>query len=206
MKLPKKLMIALHVSTASLYVSHRMDWKESSRAPSLANSSARVLPAAMKRPVSSSLARSALDKCALQFVTESMWASSPMSRKQSQIRLHTSACGLRAAVQHFGPHSKPLSTVALSETNVAPGSDKMMACQSAHISARKIRRCTEREIGMAPLQTCLKTEGLFDPDEVCTFRGKTVYCTTELCLSLDKREKRQQTKKERCECTITMSM
>ena len=150
MKLPTKLMIALHVSTAPLYVSHGMDWKESSRAPSLASSSARSLPAAVKRPVSSSLARSALDRCALHFVTESTWASSPMSRKQSQIRLHMSACGLRAAVHHFGARSKPLSTVAQSDTNAAPGSDRMMACHSAHNSARKIRRCTGREIGMAP--------------------------------------------------------
>ena len=67
MKLPTKLMIAFHVSTAPLYVSHRMDWKESSRAPSLASSSARSLPAAVKRPASSSLACSALDKCALHF-------------------------------------------------------------------------------------------------------------------------------------------
>ena len=107
MKLPIQLMIALLVSTAPLYVSHRMDWKESSRAPSLANSSARSLPAAMKRPVSPSLARSALERCALHFVTESVGASSPMSRKHFQIFLHTSACCLLAAVHHFGPRSRP---------------------------------------------------------------------------------------------------
>ena len=42
-------MMALLVSTAALYVSYRMDWKESSRAPSLANSSAHALPAVVKR-------------------------------------------------------------------------------------------------------------------------------------------------------------
>ena len=40
----------------------------------------------------------------------------------------------------------------------------------------------------------LKINGLFDPCEVCAYRGQTVYCTTELCLSVDKRKKRQQTK------------
>ena len=39
------------------------------------------------------------------------------------------------------------------------------------------------------LQTWLKTKSLFDPDEVCAYRGQTVYCTTELCLSVNKREK-----------------
>ena len=39
------------------------------------------------------------------------------------------------------------------------------------------------------LQTWLKTVGLFDPDEVCAYRGQTVYCTTELYLSVDKRKK-----------------
>ena len=117
-----------------------------------------------KRPASSSLARSALDRCALHFVTESMWASSPMSRKQSQICLHTSACGLRAAVHHFGPRSRPLSTVAQSDTNVAPGSDKMKACHSAHNSARKIRRCTGREIGMAP---CAEQTNSWEVSWIC---------------------------------------
>ena len=45
MKLPMWPMMALLVSTAALYVSYRMDWKKSSRAPSLASSSARSLPA-----------------------------------------------------------------------------------------------------------------------------------------------------------------
>ena len=137
MKLPMWLMMALHVSTAPLHVSHRMD---------LACS----LPAVVKRPASSSLACSALDRCASHFVTESMLASSPMPRKHSQICLHTSACGLRAAVHHLGSRSGHLSTVAQSETKVAPGSDRVMACHNAHSSARKIRRYTEREIGMAP--------------------------------------------------------
>ena len=76
-----------------------------------------------------------------------MWASSPMSRKHSQIRLHTSACGLRA---HFVPPSRSQGTVAQSETHVAPGSDRTIACHNAHNAARKIRRCTGSEIGMAP--------------------------------------------------------
>ena len=75
---------------------------------------------------------------------------SSQSRKHSKIRLHTSACGLRAAVHHFGPRSGPRSTVAQSETNVTLGSDKIMACRNAHTSTRKIRRCTGSEIGMAP--------------------------------------------------------
>ena len=135
-------MMSLLVSTAALYVSYRMDWEESSRATSLANSSAHALPAVVRRPASSNLACPNLDKCASHFVTESMCASSPMFRTHSQIRLHTSACGLRAGAHHFGPRSRPRSTVAHSETNVAPGSDKVMACHRAHNSARKIRRCT----------------------------------------------------------------
>ena len=39
------------------------------------------------------------------------------------------------------------------------------------------------------LKTRLKTEGLFDRCEVCAYRGRTVYCTLELCLCIDKREK-----------------
>ena len=34
-----------------------------------------------------------------------------------------------------------------------------------------------------------ETKSLFDPDEVCAYKSQTVYCTTELCLSVDKREK-----------------
>ena len=124
--------MVLLVSTAALYVSYRMDWKESSRAPFLANSSAHALPAVVRRPASSSLACSDMDRCASHFDTESMWDSSPMSRKHSQIRLHTSARGLRAAVHHFGPRSRPRSTVAQSETTVVPGTDKLMACHNAH--------------------------------------------------------------------------
>ena len=39
------------------------------------------------------------------------------------------------------------------------------------------------------LQAREKTRGLFDPSEVCAYRGQTVCCITELCLSVDKREK-----------------
>ena len=42
------------------------------------------------------------------------------------------------------------------------------------------------------LKTRLQTKGLFDPSEVCPYRGQTGYCTTELCLSVDKREKDKQ--------------
>ena len=35
----------------------------------------------------------------------------------------------------------------------------------------------------------MKTKRQFDPSEVCAYRGQTVYCTTELRLSVDKREK-----------------
>ena len=63
---------------------------------------------------------------------------------------------------------------------------------------------------MMPLvsqKTRLKTEGLFDPSEVCAYRGQTVYCATELCLSVDKRKK--TTNKGRndvdvqCPCNVT---
>ena len=37
-------------------------------------------------------------------------------------------------------------------------------------------------------KTRLKTIGLFDPNEVCAYRGQTVYRTTELCLSVDQWE------------------
>ena len=33
---------------------------------------------------------------------------------------------------------------------------------------------------------------LFDPCEVCAYRGQTVYCTTELCLSVDKLKKKNK--------------
>ena len=42
---------------------------------------------------------------------------------------------------------------------------------------------------LVSMKTRLKTQGLFDPSEVCACRGQTVYCTTELCLSVDKLEK-----------------
>ena len=136
----------LLVSTAALYVSYKTHWKESSRAPSLASSSARSLRAAVKRPASSSLARSALDKCALHFVTPSRCGLHPQCLVSIPGLVSTRA-GLHAAVRHFGPRSRPRSTVAQSDTYVAPGSDTMMACQchSAHNSARKIRCCTGRE-------------------------------------------------------------
>ena len=35
----------------------------------------------------------------------------------------------------------------------------------------------------------MKTQGLFDPSEGCAYRGQNVYCTTELCLSVDRLEK-----------------
>ena len=133
MKFPLQLMMALLVSTAALYVS--LKDKESSRAPSLASPSAQSLPAAMMRPVSSSLACSALDRCAFHFVTESMCASSPMSRKRSQIPFHTSACGLRPVEHHFRPRSRPRSAAAQSVMNVAP-----TACSKAQSSARMMRR------------------------------------------------------------------
>ena len=41
----------------------------------------------------------------------------------------------------------------------------------------------------------LKTQGLFDPYAVCACRCQTVYCASELCLSVDKLEKRQQIRK-----------
>ena len=42
---------------------------------------------------------------------------------------------------------------------------------------------------LVSMKTRLKTQGLFDPSEVCAYRSQTVYCTTELCLSVDKLEK-----------------
>ena len=92
------LMIALHVSTVPLYVSHRMDWKESSRAPSLANSSARSLPTVVKRQASSSLACSALDRCALHVVTESMWEAVPDLPPNVSVRPSCRLCTIPAHV------------------------------------------------------------------------------------------------------------
>ena len=44
---------------------------------------------------------------------------------------------------------------------------------------------------LVSMKTRLKTQGLFDPSEVCAYREVRlcVYCTTELCLSVDKLEK-----------------
>ena len=42
---------------------------------------------------------------------------------------------------------------------------------------------------LVSMKTRLKTQGLFDPSEVSAYKGQTVYCTTELCLSVDKLEK-----------------
>ena len=42
---------------------------------------------------------------------------------------------------------------------------------------------------LVSMKTRLKTQGLFDPSEVCAYRGQTVYCTTGLCLSVDKLDK-----------------
>ena len=64
----------------------------------------------LRRAVSSRFAHSALVRCALHFVTESLCASSPMSRKHSQIRRHTSVCGLR-------PLTTLRSTLAHPSTN-----------------------------------------------------------------------------------------
>ena len=44
-------------------------------------------------------------------------------------------------------------------------------------------------ITLVSVKTRLKTQGPFDPSDVCANRGQTVYCTTELCLSVDKLEK-----------------
>ena len=58
---------------------------------------------------------------------------------------------------------------------------------------------------LVSVKTRLKTQGLFDPSEVCACRGRTVYCTIELCLSVDT-GKRQETNKERfsvqCPCNV----
>ena len=54
------------------------------------------------------------------------------------------------------------------------------------------------------MKTRLKTQGLFDPSDVCAYRGQTVYCTTEICLSVDKREKDSKRRKERCQCAVFM--
>ena len=43
---------------------------------------------------------------------------------------------------------------------------------------------------LVSMKTRLKTQGLFDPSKVYAYRSQTVYCTTELCLSVDKLEKR----------------
>ena len=41
---------------------------------------------------------------------------------------------------------------------------------------------------LVSMKARLKTKSLFDPSEVCAYRGQTVHCATELCLSVDKRE------------------
>ena len=137
----------VHVRAAVLYQSHNTARNESSPAPSLASLSAHSLPAVVRRPASLSLARYALVRWALHFVTESTCASSPMSRKRCQTPRHTSARGLRPAVHHFSPRMRPRSTAAQSEMKAAPGSDRIKACSKAQSSARMMRRCTG---GMAP--------------------------------------------------------
>ena len=42
---------------------------------------------------------------------------------------------------------------------------------------------------LVSMKTRLKTQGLFDPSKVYADRSQTVYCTTEMCLSVDKLEK-----------------
>ena len=54
-----------------------------------------------------------------------------------------------------------------------------------------------------PTTMCDVMKGLYDPDEVCAYRGQTVFCTTELCLSVDIWEKTTH-KEERCYCTMSM--
>ena len=98
MKLPMNLMMALLVWTAALHVRYRIYGQESSRAPSLASSSARSLPAAMMQPVSSSLACSDLDTMSRKrsrFVATHLHAASvPLSTTSgpapnSEVRLHS---------------------------------------------------------------------------------------------------------------------
>ena len=49
--------------------------------------------------------------------------------------------------------------------------------------------CLDGMMTLVSMKTRLKTKGLFDPNDVCAYRGQTVYCTTELCLSVDKIQK-----------------
>ena len=132
------LMIALLVLSAALYKSHKTVWKESSRSPSLASSSAHSLPGLFQGARLALLWTGApCDVCLLE-VTEA-----------SQIRRHTSACGLLPAEHHFWPRSKPRSTAAQSKMKDAPHSNKIIACSKAQSSARTMRRCTWSEIDMA---------------------------------------------------------
>ena len=55
-------------------------------------------------------------------------------------------------------------------------------CSSCVISRDVSATVCDVMMTLVSLKTRLKTKGPFDAREVCACRGKTVYCTTELCL------------------------
>ena len=58
---------------------------------------------------------------------------------------------------------------------------------------------------LVSMKTRLKTKGL-EPNDVCAYRGQTVYCTTGLCLSVDKQKKdKEQVRNDvgvQCLCNV----
>ena len=47
---------------------------------------------------------------------------------------------------------------------------------------------------LVSMKTRLNTRGQLDPSEVSAHRGQTVYCTTELCLSVNNIQKKDNRK------------
>ena len=76
--------------------------------------------------------------------------------------------------------------------------ERAQQCLCKYLSDVSATTC-DAMMTLVSTKTRLKTQGLFDPSEVCANRGQTVYCTIELCLSVDKLEKdNKQGKKDVC--------
>ena len=85
-----------------------------------------------------------------------------------------------------------------------------------HFSTINIRTCKcARDVSatmcdvtmtLVSMKTPLKNQDLFDPSEVCAYRGQTVCCTTELCLSVDKLEEDNEQRRNdvsvQCLCDV----
>ena len=155
--------MALLVLTAALYMSHNAAWKESSRAPSLASSSAHSLPAACIIPLG--LLRFGQVRLALRHrVDVSLFTDVSETFPYSLPHIGVRSSSRRAPL--LVPLLAP-STAAKSEMEDAPSSARSNACSKAQISALMMRRCTKQTSSYVRSVTCATAHPNYPPCAPC---------------------------------------